>query len=89
MPFLKRCPSCGRRFGVSVESRKLLDIQRETEETPSTVLVPTGRGMNVGTGNPVTRSVRVGIERDNYETQYKCRKCGNSWSKKSTVVRGT
>ncbi len=89
MPFLKRCPSCGRRFGVSVESRKPLETQLETEETTSAVLVPTGRGMNVGTGNPVTRSVRVGIERKNYETQYKCRKCGHSWSEKSTLVRGT
>ncbi len=89
MSLFKKCPSCGKRFGVSSEGKKLMDTQMETEETTSAVLVRTGSGRNAGTGNPVTSSVKVTIERMNYETSYRCSKCGHAWAENSTVLDKT
>lgn len=87
MPLLKKCPSCGKRFGVSLLRKELLDTQMESEETTSAVLVRMGSGKNAGMGNPVTSPVRVKLERNSYESHFKCSKCGHDWTEKSNTIQ--
>jgi predicted RNA-binding Zn-ribbon protein involved in translation (DUF1610 family) len=86
MLLLKKCPSCGKRFSISAQGRKLVDDQIEHETTTSTVLMRTGSGRNAGSGNPMTTVVQVDMDRQTFETSYRCPKCGHSWVEKSTSV---
>ena len=84
---MMKCPSCGRRFGVKVVGKSLMDDERESETVSKSVLVPGARGMNVGTGTPIQVTSVVTSERKTYELSYECRSCGHKWSERIIRLR--
>jgi predicted RNA-binding Zn-ribbon protein involved in translation (DUF1610 family) len=85
MPLLMKCPACGKRFGVRLLTERLVDDERNTVDSTTTVLVPGGYGRN--TGNPMSSTSVVTTERKTYELSYQCRNCGHRWSEKTTRLR--
>ena len=87
MPFLMKCPSCGRRFDVKLLGKSLMDDERESETVSKSMLVPGARGMNVSTETPIQVTSVVTSQRKAYELSYECRSCGHKWSEKIIKVR--
>jgi DNA-directed RNA polymerase subunit RPC12/RpoP len=87
--FLRQCPSCGRRFVVRQESKKLVDVQTETERIVHSFgasPVSSGGGGNVAPPADVTTEEEVPIEVETFEVTYKCRHCNNEWTETLTDV---
>ncbi len=83
MDFLRKCPSCGRRFGVRLLGKKLVDEQSETETETMDILIPAKRG-----GGPTTSiPERITYTTDKFELSYQCSKCGHAWTEKSMKVK--
>jgi transposase-like protein len=91
LEFLRRCPSCGRRFAVKVDRRVLEDRQEDNMELVHNVVVG-----GIGFTGPrysalapvVIRTVEnVPIERDTFSIQYECRHCHHQWSERVTVAK--
>ncbi|MDA4122636.1 MAG: hypothetical protein OK456_05580 [Thaumarchaeota archaeon] len=84
--FFRHCPSCGRRFEVRLESKKLLKDQTVTTmlnaseaavkdaliagPAPPAAPVPT----LMGQGEPVI------VDVETFQYTYKCKHCGHEWS---------
>ena len=91
--FFRHCPSCGRRFEIRLETKKLLKEERVT-----TVLSPTesnvrdeliagpGTGaappLMVGAGKPIV------VDVDSFQYTYKCKHCGHEWFEVHEEERG-
>lgn len=77
--FAKACPKCGKRFGVKIAGRKLVNQEKDTED--ETVDLPVGPGRQGG-GLPIMTSTEVLVTytRDTYETNFHCSKCNHDWT---------
>jgi DNA-directed RNA polymerase subunit RPC12/RpoP len=86
MEFLRRCPSCGRRFSIRVERRVLVDKENDTTRIVHDIIIPrTSRGGGFIAAAAVAEEVP--IERDTFEVSYECKRCGHEWSEKLVVVK--
>ncbi|MDG6909366.1 MAG: hypothetical protein JRN08_03260 [Nitrososphaerota archaeon] len=78
---LRKCPSCGSRFGVKSLGRKLIESERETEQVntnPVALSITGGPGI-ISDG---VYQVPLTVKRDEYSRDFECRKCGHRWSVK-------
>jgi predicted RNA-binding Zn-ribbon protein involved in translation (DUF1610 family) len=83
--FFRHCPSCGRRFEIRLESKKLLNEDRVTTMvSPTEANVRTGliAGPATGTSAPlmVGTDVPITIDIESFQYTYKCKHCGHEWS---------
>ena len=83
---LRRCPSCGRRFTVRLQSRTLKDVQRDIERVMHDVVVVarSGRDARVIPVDVVFEDVP--IEREFFDVVYECRNCRRRWTETLTKV---
>ena len=81
--FFRHCPSCGRRFEIRLEDKRLLKEERVTSMlTPTEANVrseliagppPTAEPLLVGVGSPIT------VDLESFQYTYKCKHCGHEW----------
>jgi hypothetical protein len=85
--FLRHCPSCGKRFHVTLVGKKLVGQENLAEETPDShgrrglaatarMIAPSAR--NAGLVGPQTDAIVVDSE--NHEHAFKCGHCGHEWT---------
>jgi C4-type Zn-finger protein len=79
--FFRHCPSCGRRFEIRLENKKLLKEERVTtmltqEEAAARadLLMSTPPPLIVGGEVPVV------VDVDSFQYTYRCKHCGHEWS---------
>jgi hypothetical protein len=96
----RRCPSCGRRFGLKVTGKSLLGVGQDTYmsirtspgDSSAVVAQRPAYGQVRGPPPafyddykaPVGR-VRVTARRERLEYSYACSRCGHQWSEKRTT----
>jgi len=78
--FFRHCPSCGRRFHIRLENKRLVKLEREQEEI-------SGRGMPASSlSSPmplvVEEGVPITVDIEEFQYTYKCKHCGHEWSEK-------
>jgi C4-type Zn-finger protein len=88
--FLKKCPSCGKRFEVTRTSESVQKKVRMASAEESSFSSPMSEGMVEGgvypvgeaekTMNSPTIEVEVPVEEDIYTETYTCKHCGHVWS---------
>jgi hypothetical protein len=84
---LRKCPSCGRRFVLKIDSKKLVDVQHSTERLIrdfSTYPFSRQQSGAVQGWVDVKTTEDVPIELDEYEVTYDCRHCHHTWTEKLT-----
>lgn len=87
MEFLRRCPSCGRRFTVKVERKEIVEREEDTMRIVHNVVVPR-IGYRGGGVVPVAAvAEEVPIERDTFKISYECKSCHHEWSEMVPVVK--
>ncbi len=85
MEFLRRCPSCGRRFSVKLERKELVEREHDTIRVlHDAVTYPTRLG---GVVPVAALAEEVPIGRDIIKVTYDCRRCHHQWSEKVPVVK--
>ena len=72
--FFRKCPGCGKRFGVRVTEKKLLDEQLVT--SPVTETTQTGMARMP---NTFQQEIPVTIEKRKFQYTYKCGHCKHEW----------
>jgi len=84
--FLRRCPSCGRRFQARIKGKKLVDAEQDTERLVLDFLVG-GMG-NPRAASPVTATTveELPIERETFDISYECKHCHHRWTEEVTVT---
>ncbi len=87
--FLRRCPSSGRRFVVRIKSKKLTDLQHETERVIHDIVTvrPDGRGGGrlYAPANAATVD-EIPVERETFDVVYECRHCNHKWTETVTAI---
>ena len=88
MNFLRRCPSCGKRFAVVVESKTLIDAEAGTQKIVRNA-TPRATSRLGGYSSPVLVVItteEVPIETETFEIGYDCKHCGHRWKEQMTTV---
>ena len=82
--FLLRCPACGRRFVVRLQSKKLVNLEEGTEKITHNITVkdPYGRGFIPGV--VYTEDVPTFVE--SFNVAYECHNCHHKWTEAVTNV---
>ena len=87
--FFRHCPSCGRRFEIRLESKKLVKEERVTtmlNQSESSVRSSFISGPATATGAGSAPPLLVGgetpitVDVDSFQYTYKCKHCGHEWS---------
>jgi len=85
MEFFRHCPNCGLRFHIKLETKKLVDVKRETLQQNEVVRMGGGTGAIMSAMMPYLK-VREGppaiIDHDEFRYAYLCTHCGHEWSEK-------
>ncbi len=81
MEFFRHCPGCGRRFHIKLESKKMVQVRRETlslEPTPrvATMQFQGSPALAVQEGEPII------VDIEEFQYAYKCKHCGHEWSER-------
>lgn len=89
--FLKKCPSCGKRFEVehTGESvKKKMDVVTEEKTVlPASAMAANSLTLPLNPSmSPATVRVAESIEEDEYTEAYKCKHCGYAWTEKHEEV---
>ena len=84
--FLRRRPSCGRRFVVRLQSKKLVGVERHTERVLHDVGVPK-YGKNARVIPAGITFEEVPIERESFDVTFECRNCHHKWTETVTKVQ--
>lgn len=78
--FLRRCPSCGRRFVVRLQSKTIAKDERDSEQIVHDVVVlqviPDG----------ITHK-QISIERKTFDVTYECKNCHHEWMETINAVK--
>src|SRR5271157_2654657 len=90
--FLRKCPSCGRRFRVKLVNEGLLRDREVVEHVSQDEPLRIGTGSSVGAGGiPRSRPYTPPMVHEEgtlttdikeFEDSYKCGRCGYQWSEK-------
>jgi transcription elongation factor Elf1 len=86
--FLRKCPSCGHRFGIRLESKKLVDRESDTERIVHNVVVRAAYGRDfriIPAG--VTYDEDIPIERERFDVTFECHHCHHTWTETVTKVQ--
>lgn len=78
--FLRRCPACGRRFTVKLQTKKLVDTERGTERIAHDVVVRSMDPRNPKVYPAGVTYEDVPIEREKFEVTFECHNCGHRWT---------
>ena len=82
--FFRFCPECGRRFHIKLVSKKLVGVERESEERRQAF--PVGIPANEpSAGSPVIVEETEGpmtIDIEEFQYTYRCKHCGHEWTEK-------
>jgi hypothetical protein len=92
MDFLKRCPKCGRRFGVVRTGRRLEGAEQETEASRQDEVVVGPDAPRLSGASLSEESVadeERTVERDTFVVSFHCKKCGQSWTEAVTEMKPT
>lgn len=84
---LRRCPSCGRRFTVRIESKKLVDAEQGSERVVhDVVVVPILAGSGSRTAPVGVAYGEIPIEREEFDVTYECKNCHHEWTERISKV---
>jgi DNA-directed RNA polymerase subunit RPC12/RpoP len=74
--FFRHCPSCGRRFEIRLESKRLIQREKYIEPGEAT---PVGHG---GLMYPAVleENAPTTVYLEEFQYTYKCKHCGHEWS---------
>ena len=79
---LRKCPSCGHRFRVRVQSKRLVDKEEHTEKIVRDVVYLGGAG--IGSSNVIpagrTYDVEVPMVQEEFAVTLECEKCHHRWT---------
>lgn len=87
MNFLRKCPSCGRRFGVKLLGKKLVDEQSETETEGMNITVAPHPIQGGQVSSTMNLDERITYTTDRFELSLRCSKCGHAWTERSMKVK--
>jgi ribosomal protein S27AE len=86
--FFRHCPSCGRRFHVYLENKKIVESHMETVRTVAPSGVITRTGSKYGPAAVYVATVHEGksifLDVEEFQYNYTCGHCGHEWSEKHT-----
>ena len=85
--FLRRRPSCGRRFVVRLQSKKLVGLERHTERVVHDVGVASLDSKNPRVIPAGVTLEEVPIERESFDVTFECRNCHHKWTETVTKVQ--
>lgn len=78
--FFRTCPSCGRRFHITLVDSKLLEERKNTQVIKQGVAAATSvKNVSIIT---VEEDVPVTIDIKDFQYTYRCKHCGYTWSEK-------
>jgi len=78
--FLQRCPACGNRFTVRLQSKKLVDAEKDTEHLTHDVVVLARSGRDSRVIPAGVTYEDVPIEREKFEVTFECHHCHHKWT---------
>ena len=78
--FLRRCPSCGHRFVVRLQSKKLVDTEQGTEHIAHDVVILAGGGRDSRVIPAGVTYEDVPIEREEFDVTFECHHCHHRWT---------
>lgn len=76
--FFRHCPSCRKKFEISLVSEKLLDTKRRTEG-PTHPVTPMFFGAGISPLE-VEQNVPITVEVKDFQYTYRCKHCGHVWT---------
>jgi hypothetical protein len=86
--FFRHCPSCGRRFHVYLENKKIVESHMETVRTVAPSGVITRTASKYGPPAVYVATVHEGkpifLDVEEFQYNYICGHCGHEWSEKHT-----
>jgi len=85
--FLRRCPACGRRFTVRLQTKKLTDVEHDTERIAHDVVVLARGGRDSRVIPASVTYEDVPIEREEFDVTFECHRCHHAWTEKVTKVQ--
>lgn len=77
--FFRTCPSCGRRFHVTLVDTKLIDERKSAETVKVGAAAPVGPA-NRGSLVVLEQDVPVTIDIRDFRYSYRCKHCGHVWA---------
>ncbi len=78
--FLRRCPACGRRFTVRLQSKRLVDAEQDTERIAHDVVVLARSGRDSRVIPAGVTYEDVPIEREKFDVTFECHHCHHKWT---------
>jgi hypothetical protein len=84
--FLRRCPACGLPFTVRLQSKKLVDVEHDTERIAHDVVVVARSGMDSRIVPATVTYEDVPIEREEFDVTFECNHCHHTWTERVTKV---
>lgn len=80
------CPSCGKRFHIKIESKKLLDDRMETrvQKVRASSDIQIGNRFQPTFPTILDVDVPVTVDIEDFEYSYKCKHCGHVWTEMHT-----
>ncbi len=77
---MRRCPACGRRFVVRLQSRKLVDAKQGTEGIVHDVVVRSNDPRHPTVFPAGVTYEDVPIEREKFDVTFECHHCHHKWT---------
>ena len=77
---MRRCPACGRRFVVRLQSKKLVDIEQGTERIVHNVVVRSNDPKRPTVYPAGVTYEDVPIEREKFDVTFECHHCHHKWT---------
>ncbi|MDE1858557.1 MAG: hypothetical protein KGI26_05790 [Thaumarchaeota archaeon] len=84
--FLRKCPACGRRFAVRLQSKKLVATEENTQQIAHDVVVLAGGGRDARVIPAGVTYEDLHIETEKFAVTYECGRCHHSWTEAVTKV---
>ena len=84
--FLRRCPACGRRFVVRLQTKRLVGSEQDTEHIAHDVVVLARGGRDSRVIPAGATFEDVPIERETFEVTFECHRCHHKWTETVTKV---
>lgn len=82
--FFRFCPSCGKRFHITLVRKEIVKVDRKPAEEEKVVL-PINE-QSTGFGGPVPVYLEEGhpvvVDIEEYRYVYRCKHCGHQWTEK-------
>lgn len=82
--FFRYCPSCGRRFQISLVKKEVVKVDEEPEAREDILLPVTSQISGFSAPAPLVleEGKTMMVEIDEYRYHYRCKHCGSEWTEK-------